>query len=242
MWIERMLQAARRGDRGLFRYARPAWRGLMAARLPVVRPVFGLLYAERTARQIWWPLLAKFLYREPMLRYRCARVGRRLQIGGPMPHILGNGTIEIGDDVFIGGKNSWQVGFRFSTDARLKIGNGVFIGYQNLLSVANYVEIGDGTMFAHAVSVFDNISHPLSPARRARHEPITMEETAPVIIGRNVWIGAGARILKGACIGDNSVVAAGSIVTRSVPPNTVVAGNPARVIRDITDPAAEPES
>lgn len=241
-WIEQMLQAARRGDRGPYRYARKAWRGLLAARLPVFRPVVGLLYAERTARQIWWPLLAKFLYREPLLRYRCAAVGRRLQIDGPLPYIAGDGTIEIGDDVYISGRNTWQVGFKVSTGARLKIGNGVFIGYANLLSVANYLEIGDGTMFAANVFVFDNISHPLSPARRARHESFTMEETAPVIIGRNVWIGNGAMILKGASIGDNSVVAAGSIVTRPVPPNTVVAGNPARVIRDIADPAQEPVS
>jgi acetyltransferase-like isoleucine patch superfamily enzyme len=57
----------------------------------------------------------------------------------------------------------------------------------------------------------------------------------PIVIERNVWIAAGATIIGGVTIGENSVVAAGSVVTKDVPPNTLVGGNPARVIRSIAD-------
>jgi acetyltransferase-like isoleucine patch superfamily enzyme len=57
----------------------------------------------------------------------------------------------------------------------------------------------------------------------------------PIVIGRNVWIAAGAIVVGGVTIGEDSVVAAGSVVTKDVPPNVLVAGNPARVIRTIED-------
>jgi acetyltransferase-like isoleucine patch superfamily enzyme len=235
MGIDALLMSARRGDRGIMRYARRAWRGVLGLRLPVFRPLFGLLYAEWNLRQTYGPLVLKFLYREPLLRYRCERVGARLQLGGSLPMIIGDGRIEIGDDVGIDTRNTWLVGFKVSESAELIIGDRVFIGYQNVLSVARSIRIGDDTMLAGNVKIFDNISHPLSPARRLRHDSFTLDECAPVVIGRNVWIGDGAVIMRGVTIGDNSVVAASSVVTRSVPPNTLVAGNPAVVKKEIGD-------
>ncbi len=125
--------------------------------------------------------------------------------------------------------------FKVSTDAKLRIGNRVFIGYQNVFSVAKSIEINDDTMFASGVQILDNISHPLSPRRRLHHESFTIDEASPVIIGNNVWLGTNAMILKGVTIGDNSIVAAAAVVTKSVPPNTLVAGNPAVAIKTLAD-------
>jgi acetyltransferase-like isoleucine patch superfamily enzyme len=72
--------------------------------------------------------------------------------------------------------------------------------------------------------------HPIEPSRRR-----ACVIAKPIAIERNVWIGAGATIIGGVTVGENSVVAAGSVVTRNVPPNTLVGGNPARVIRSIAD-------
>lgn len=72
--------------------------------------------------------------------------------------------------------------------------------------------------------------HLLDPARRR-----AFVTAKPIVIERNVWIAAGATIIGGVTIGENAVVAAGSIVTRDVPPNTLAGGNPARVIRSIGD-------
>jgi acetyltransferase-like isoleucine patch superfamily enzyme len=104
------------------------------------------------------------------------------------------------------------------------------------------IEIGSYCLISWNVGIADCDFHPLEPAQRLidaqalapfykdrPHRPSV--KTAPVRIGDNVWIGMNATILKGVTIGENSVVAAGSVVTKSVPPNSVVAGNPANVVR-----------
>jgi len=197
----------------------------------VIRPVVGGLYTFTQICRVAWYFLAKLLYREPLFRYRCARVGRRLNLEGVPPLIIGNGRIEVGDDVQIGSPCTWDVG----PHAELIIGNRVSLNYRGSVSAAKSVRIGDDTLLAGDVAIFDNTNHPVSPARRLARKPITSAEVAPVVIGRNVWVGVHCIIMRGVTIGDNSVVAAGSVVTKSVPPNTLVAGNPAAPIRQLND-------
>ena len=99
--------------------------------------------------------------------------------------------------------------------------------------------IGDRTLLAGHISIFDNPTHPMSPKGRFHHEPYALEEAEPVVIGRNCWIGGSAYVLKGVHIGDNSIVAAASVVTKSVPPNTLVGGVPAKVLRELPDDLTE---
>ena len=118
-------------------------------------------------------------------------------------NIAPNATIEIGDDVGMSG---------CSITAREKV------------SIGNRVLIGSGAL------IFDNDAHPICPTnRRYNYEGVVSK---PIIIHDDVFIGARAMIMKGVEIGEGSIVAAGSIVTKSVPPFTIVGGNPARVIKD----------
>jgi acetyltransferase-like isoleucine patch superfamily enzyme len=91
------------------------------------------------------------------------------------------------------------------------------------------LEIADDVMIGPNVSIITS-GHPVEPSQR-RNGVIAK----PIVIERNVWIAAGATIIGGVTVGENSVVAAGSVVTKSAPPNTLVGGNPARVIRSIAD-------
>lgn len=111
-----------------------------------------------------------------------------------------------------------------------------------LVMAEEKIEIGSHCLVSWNVGIADSDFHPLEPAQRlidARalapyfkdRPPRPKLKTAPVKISDNVWIGMNATILKGVAIGENSVVAAGSVVTKSVEPNTVVAGNPAIVIK-----------
>lgn len=227
--------AARRGH-GPLRHARSLWRAAIRVRLPMIRPVWGSLYAERELRlDRWWPLIMQVFYREPLLRYRCESLGRGVTIEGAIPQIYGNGRICVGDDVVVGGRNTWLVGFPWGESAELLVGDRVAIGYQTTLSVARRLTIGDDTMMGPNVQIYDNPSHPLSAGRRLRKEPLRADECVPVTIGCNAWIGSNAIIMRGVTIGDNSIVAAGAIVTRDVPANTLVGGNPAKPLKEIPD-------
>jgi acetyltransferase-like isoleucine patch superfamily enzyme len=125
----------------------------------------------------------------------------------------------------------------------LRIAPDVYIGDDVLISVVERVEIGTMTLIAHGTQIFDNDSHPLdSRDRELDYRIISKMQTgqrpkvnsAPVIIGSHVWLGFNSIIMKGVTIGDCSIVASGSVVTKDVPANTLVAGNPARPIREVT--------
>ncbi len=106
----------------------------------------------------------------------------------------------------------------------IKLGRNVFINSGCCFQDQGGIELGDGCMIGHQV-VIATLNHDLMPERRASMIP------AKVTLGRNVWVGAHATILPGVTIGDNSVVAAGAVVTKDVPANCVAAGVPARVVK-----------
>lgn len=113
-----------------------------------------------------------------------------------------------------------------------------------LIMAEERIEIGAYCLISWNVGLADSDFHPLEPAQRRidahalapffeGRPPRPTLSTAPVTISDNVWIGMNAIILKGVTVGENSVVAAGSVVTKSVPPNVVVAGNPAQIVRPL---------
>lgn len=117
----------------------------------------------------------------------------------------------------------------FHTDFGLNItfGKGVFVNSGCSFQDQGGISVGDGSLIGHQVTIA-TINHDLDPENRGS---MTFR---PVVIGKNVWIGDHASILPGVTIGDGSVVAAGAVVTKDVPPMTVVAGVPAKAIRTIS--------
>ncbi|MBR6205522.1 MAG: hypothetical protein IKQ60_10900 [Candidatus Methanomethylophilaceae archaeon] len=108
----------------------------------------------------------------------------------------------------------------------ISIGEGVFINSGCCFQDQGGIRIGDGCQIGHQV-VFATIDHDLDPERR--HDVLASE----IVLERNVWVGSHATILRGVTVGHDSIIAAGAVVTRDVPPRTVVAGVPARVVREI---------
>lgn len=118
----------------------------------------------------------------------------------------------------------------FYTDfgKNIMIGKNVFINTGCSFQDRGGVSIGDGALIGMNVTIA-TLNHGFSLETRNTTYP------SPVIIGENVWIGSSATILPGVTIGDNSIVAAGAVVTNDVPENTIVAGVPAKVIKKIND-------
>ncbi len=130
-------------------------------------------------------------------------------------------------------------------ESRISIGNNVYIGSGTILDCALSVIIEDDVLFSYQCIVADCDNHSVFPELRVGDLRQWMNGTrtnwelasmAPIRICRGAWIGARAMILKGVTVGEGAVVAMGSVVTRDVPPRTIVAGNPARVIRPIGIP------
>lgn len=130
----------------------------------------------------------------------------------------------------------------FAHGGEIRIGQWCYIGEASRIWSAVSIELGDRVLISHAVNVFDSLTHPLQAA--ARHDqvrkifedghPTTLSlDESPVRIGDDAWIGAGAMVLRGVTVGQGGIVAAGAVVTRDVPPYTIVAGNPASVVREL---------
>ncbi|WP_443747555.1 sugar O-acetyltransferase [Asticcacaulis solisilvae] len=111
----------------------------------------------------------------------------------------------------------------------IRLGRRVFINQNCTMYDLGGIDIGDDVMIGPNVSLITS-GHPVAPSKR--RDGVT---ASPIVIGKNVWIAANVTIIGGVTIGDNSVVAAGSVVTRDVPPDTLAAGNPARVLRSIAE-------
>ena len=116
----------------------------------------------------------------------------------------------------------------FYTDfgKNITVGENVFFNACCQFQDHGGVTIGNGCLIGHNV-VFATLDHDFNPAKRSWMTP------APIVVGNNVWIGSHATILKGVTIGDGAIVAAGAVVTKDVPANTIVGGVPAKPIRKI---------
>lgn len=114
-------------------------------------------------------------------------------------------------------------------DSLLEIGNNVKFSNDITLIAARKICIGDNCLIGDRVTIMDHDGHGVEPDKRTS----SIGECSSVFIGKNVWIGSGALILRGVHIGDNAIVAAQSIVVKNVEANTIVAGNPARFVKNL---------
>ncbi len=127
---------------------------------------------------------------------------------------------------------------------KINLGTYVYLRENSTIGAVNSISIGDYTSIADFVVILDNNNHPIHPADRqikssspkgSDYRKWRHSDSAPIIIGSNVWIGSFARVCKGVKIGDNSIVAANAVVTKDVPANAIVAGNPAKVVKTDID-------
>jgi maltose O-acetyltransferase len=126
------------------------------------------------------------------------------------------------------GNGAIRIQARYS-DSIIEIGEGCAFSNNISICALQSIKIGERCLIGDMVLIIDADHHELDPVHRWSGQGVVV----PVIIGRNVWIGSRAIILRGVTIGDNSVIGAGSVVTKSIPADSVAAGNPARVIRAI---------
>jgi acetyltransferase-like isoleucine patch superfamily enzyme len=224
--LEEFLLKIRRRESPFYERLYQGAKALRSFEVPVIPLLHPFLYRERQARLTFLHFLTRSFYYSPLFKSQCRRVGRRLDLIGGIPLIMGHLCLELGDDVTIHGVSTF-IGAKVFDNPTLTIGNNSHLGYMLMINVGRDVTIGNNVLIGARVTIMSYDGHPTNPAER--HLPAPPESSRPVTICDNVWIGTSVIILKGVTIGEGSVVASGSVVTTKVPPNCLAIGNPARV-------------
>lgn len=160
--------------------------------------------------------------------------------GIPIIHISRKGICNVGNNFILG---NWpQINASgFDAKCKIEVRNNAILNIGNNVGITavtimchNHIMIGDNVMIGVGTHIYDTNFHNIDPVLRTeKKDPRETVKTAPIVICDNVFIGAFSIILKGVTIGKNSVVAAGSVVTKSIPENQVWGGNPAKFIKEL---------
>jgi acetyltransferase-like isoleucine patch superfamily enzyme len=232
--IDTVILKIKRGETPFFRFLQRRAKAIITSRLPLprgihplLRGLFGLHQASLSALR----RTAMYFYGEPLFRGRCEAVGRRFMLWR-MPYVVSHAKIYIGDDVKIFGKVDIFSG-RTLDDPTLIIHNRVDIGHNVSFVVNREIVIEDDVLIASGVRFMDTDGHPKDLAERTADFAPKPEEIKSVRVCRNAWICQNVFILKGVTIGEGAVIAVNSVVLSDIPPHTLAAGNPARVVKNL---------
>lgn len=195
--------------------------------------MIGILYSIRNI-----PIKIKKCIKRRIFK-RNSVMGKNVEIGPSSGcESVCKNLIAIGDNCRILGRLQSQ------SEGRISIGNNTCIYDRTTIGSVESITIGSCVIISNHVHIYDNNNHPTSAA--VRHEMCLNgfdgapwhwrhASSAPIVIEDDVWIGEYAAVLKGVTIGRGAIVASHAVVTKDVPPYTIVAGNPARVVKEICD-------
>ena len=166
------------------------------------------------------------VFRSQVARRQGVRVGSRVRLLGTV-RVFNSGSIHLHDRVLIDGRHEPVI---ISTlgSGKLVLGEGVFMNYGSDIACAESITIGAYTRIGPRVTIGDHNAHPIDAE--------TPDTPAAIEIGDDVWLGRNSIILPGVTIGRGTLVAAGSVVTRSLPACVIAAGVPAKPVREISMP------
>lgn len=199
---------------------------------------FFLQRARNAILTRWWNLTGRWL----LHLYGVVMEGAPTLYGYPIVAVkpncqitLGKGVVLCSDARFTAlGVSCPTVLRALRPNARISIGSNTGLSGTVICSALS-VEIGADCLLGADVQIFDTDFHKIAAENRRYDSSDDVVKCAPVTIEDNVFIGAGTKVLKGVRIGRNSVIGAGSVVTKDIPGNSIAAGNPARVIGQLAD-------
>lgn len=198
---------------------------------PAKHVLAGLAHASFYARETFeWG--RRSLLATPLFLSQCARYGRGIAVDR-VPYINGQPHIELGSNIRVSG----LIGIDAASKGNptLIVGDGVFIGHGTSFAIANRIAIGKYASIGGGCYIADTEGHDhYNPQRPIWEVPAGEGDVAPVTIEDGVQISRNCMILKGVTIGARSVIGAGSVVRSDIPPDSIVMGNPARVVKKMT--------
>jgi len=190
--------------------------------------------------RLFWRWGTDRVYAPLLVRARGVTCGNGLRLYGvPAVNCLPQASISLGNQVTLRSRNSENVLWlarpcllaAIGPGATIRIGDNAGLSGATLVA-ASQIEVGARSLIGAETLIVDTDLHPLDPAKRALH-PTAGAASRRILIGKDVFIGTRAMILKGVSIGDGAVVGAGAVVTKDVAAGDIVAGNPARVVGSV---------
>lgn len=200
-------------------------------------PYCGLIY--RPLRSITniikliWGEMWRILWYTPIFKSYLTNRPKRIYVFSKTPQVWGKGEFSMGENCRISGHTTITFRGHGKEPAVLKIGDSVGIGWSTTIAVGSKLIIGNNVRIASQVFIAGYYGHHIDAKKRALDLPDDDAQVKDIIIEDDVWIATGVKILSGVKIGSGTIVGAGSVVTKSMPANSIVAGNPAKVVKAI---------
>ncbi len=225
---------------GILRSVYWAIKDFNAPVIPIVHSVLLLLHNSVCS---FVGNFLRMLYWTPLFKSRCLGTGQNLYLYGGMPLVTGPLQIRLGKQCRISAHSTFS-GRASNTGSKeqqptLEIGNNIDIGWQTTIAVGSRIILGDNVRIAGRCFLAGYPGHPEDPKLRAAGQPDLVEQIGDIRLEDNVWLATGVSVMSGVTIGANTIVAAGSVVTKSLPPNVVAGGNPARALRPIRESSGQ---
>ncbi|MGA8169936.1 MAG: acyltransferase [Methylocystis sp.] len=213
-----------------------AYRLAIAVRgfsVPVTPGLHHLLYAGQVSVSAIIGAFTRVFWWTPLFQTRLVKPAPGLFLYGGMPLILGAPRISIGASCRISGQTTISGRTVGPATPTLSIGDNCDIGWQTTIAVGRTISIGDNVRIAGRAFLAGYPGHPTAATARAEGRPDTEDQVGDIVLEQDVWLATGVTVLAGVRVGRGTIVAAGSVVTRDLPPLVLAGGAPARVIRSL---------
>lgn len=214
------------------RMIRGLWQQLKALELPTLPLLHKGIYLAHRVLSTSLQSLSRRLYWTPAFKSQI-KGGQQLYLYSGMPQVIRPLQIQLGRNCRVSGVSTFSGRWCSTETPQLIVGDNVDIGWQTTIAVGTQVVLGDNVRMAGRAFLAGYPGHPLNPEARAAGEPDADDQVGAIELQANVWLGTGVTVLAGVTIGENTIVGAGSVVTKSLPANVIAAGNPARVVRHL---------
>ena len=207
------------------------------ANIPVIPVVHRALYSVHTSVGWFIAIITRIFWYTPMFQSRLETTARRLYLYGGMPFIMGPVRIRLGDRCRVAGKMSILGRSNAEMEPLLDVGDNVDLGWDSNIAVGRRIIIGNNVRLAMGTFLLGYPGHPIDAVARARGDTDTDDQVGDIIIEDDVWLGSRSTVLGGVRIGRGTIVAAGSVVTKDLPPFVLAGGIPAVIKKQLPRPA-----
>lgn len=226
---------AKNSDNFFAQLIKALWFKIKALEVPDIPLLFKLLYLlHLVIKQTIGDILRIFYY-TPIFKSRLINKPKQLYLYGGLPVVIGSLDITMGDKVRLAAMTTISGRATGHSIAQLIIGNNVGIGWRTSISVGRTITLGNNVRIAGDCYLAGYPGHPVNAKLRAQGKPENESQVGDITLEDDVWLATGVKVMPGVTIGRGTIVAAGSVVTKSLPSFVLAAGVPAKVIKSIKE-------